>query len=115
MSQDPSTFAGLALTSQSSTSLTFVVSFYDGFRVAALPWRHRAGHGVAITMGIGEGYLERRTGGRIVFFWGDLGSSCGADYPRSCNRGIVMRPSADVVRVTIDTRDGDPWDVTVHV
>jgi hypothetical protein len=61
------------------------------------------------------GYFLRRANGRVAFIWGDLGSSCGSDYPDACHRGVVTQPSPNVLRVTIDTQQGDPGEFTVQV
>lgn len=100
----------------SSTSLTIVVSFYDGFRVEALPWKPWLERQVHVELGrVTEGYFARRAGGRIAFIWGNFRTNCGGTYPASCNRGIVTRPSPDVLRVTIDTRESAQWKYIVGV
>ena len=99
----------------SSTSLAFIVSFYEGFEVSELPWRPRGGPARGIAAGVEvfieidspniwagfSGYLLRRAEGRVAFIYGDLGSACGADFPNSCGRGTVKRIGPNVVRVVI--------------
>jgi hypothetical protein len=106
----------------SSTSLAFFVSFYEGFEVSELPWRPRGSPGpgrlvaaVLVTVDVAapnmwasfQGYLLRRAGDRIAFAYGDLGSSCGADFPHSCDRGTVKQLGPNLIRVTIDDLLGE--------
>jgi len=80
------------------------VVFYDGFVRNALAVRD-TDHGVRLRLsraGNLEGFFLRRSHGRIVFFYGDLASSCGAEpFPRFCASARVTRPSENVLRVRI--------------
>ena len=79
------------------------ISFYDGFRVSALPkvrnglLRGRGHVFVDLTTFVSGVYV--RGHGRIVFFYGDFGSNCGADFPRSCERARVRRSSDNVLSI----------------
>jgi hypothetical protein len=81
------------------------ISFYDDFRVSALP---KVGRG--FIRGSGEVWVDLtdfisgvygRRHGKIVFLYGDFGSSCGLDFPRGCLRARVRRSSDNV----LDVRD----------
>jgi hypothetical protein len=103
----------------SPTSLSITVSFHDGFRVGALPWRPLRNQDGVLQQGMFvdvtgvDGYFLRRAGGRVAFIYGDFGSSCGASFPSGCERGVVTRPSPDVLQVSIDLPG--PWAQTVTV
>jgi hypothetical protein len=103
----------------SPTSLSIRVSFHDGFSVGALPWSPDFGtdgvlqQGVLVDVTGVDGYFLRRAGRRVAFIYGDFGSSCGASYPDGCERGVVTRPSPDVLQVTMDTPG--PWEYSVRV
>jgi hypothetical protein len=79
------------------------ISFYDGFRVSALPkvrrhWLHGRGQvWVDITSAISGTYVRRHGG--IVFFYGDFGSACGLAFPRGCAQARVTRSSDNVLNV----------------
>jgi hypothetical protein len=79
------------------------ISFYDGFRVSALPkvrhgrLRGRGRVSVDLTGPITGLYVRRH--GKIVFLYGDFGSSCGLDFPRGCSRARVRRSSDNVLKV----------------
>ena len=94
-------WVGASLTQDGEFRVT--ISFYDGFRVSALPKvRHGLLHGrghvfVDLTEFISGTYVRRH--GKIVFLYGDFGSSCGADFPRSCLRARVRRSSDNVLNV----------------
>jgi hypothetical protein len=91
------------------------VSFYDGFRVSALPRVHsldRTMVRVQLTTYIDGLYVRRH--GRIVLFYGDFGSSCGADFPRSCERARVRRSSENVLKVRFPDI-GDPADPSYEI
>jgi hypothetical protein len=94
-------WVGASLTHDGEFRVT--ISFYDGFRVSALPKvRHGLLRGrghvfVDLTEFISGVYVRRH--GKIVFFYGDFGSSCGADFPRSCERARVKRSSDNVLNV----------------
>jgi hypothetical protein len=106
----------------SPMALTIVVSFHDGFRTGAL---HRTPfvpfEGVQVELQsfegspVSTGFFLRRAGGKVVFIWGDYGSTCGGvDYPHYCNRGLVRRLSRNVLSVTIDPRRTDALEFTVY-
>ena len=101
----------------SSTSMAFIVSFYEGFETDALPWRPAYEAEVLVHLQDAiSGRLVRRAGGRVAFLWGDLGSSCGASWPSGCSRGIVTFLSPRAVRVVIDTTQSEPgWPFNVSV
>jgi hypothetical protein len=79
------------------------IAFYDGFRVSALPkvrnggLRGRSRVSVDLTEFIIGLYVRRN--GKILFLYGDFGSSCGLDFPRGCLRARVTRSSDNVLRV----------------
>jgi hypothetical protein len=82
--------------------LRVTISFYDGFRVAALPTVHtldldRRVVRVQLT-GFVDGLYVRRHG-RIVLLYGDLGSTCGLDFPQGCPSARVIRSSDNVLKV----------------
>ncbi|MGZ8578254.1 MAG: hypothetical protein ACXWWX_01850 [Actinomycetota bacterium] len=81
------------------------ISFYDGFRISALPALRR-GHfypgqrgkgrlGVGLTNSY-AGYFMRREDGRPIFVYGDWGSDC-------CWIVQAKHPSRGVLRVTFPT------------
>jgi hypothetical protein len=97
--------------------LNIIVSFYDDFRVGALTTIHSGQKGVVVNLQeFATGFFVRRPGGRIIFVWGDLGSSCGGwNFPWHCERGVVTRISANVLRVTIVPEfDNSPWNIGVE-
>ena len=78
--------------------IVLVLSFYDDFRPRALP-RHKDWDdpGVHVTLSaVYHGLLFRRSDERIVFFYGDTGSSC-------CLKAVARQPSADVLKVVLLT------------
>jgi len=94
------------------------IAFYDGFRVSALPTvRHgrlRGSGQVSVDLtGYITGLYVRRHG-RIVFLYGDFGSSCGFDFPRGCLRAQVRRSSDNVLKVR-DTAFCDGADLSYEV
>jgi hypothetical protein len=81
----------------------FTVSFHDDFRRAAIHKR-RDGRGLWVHIADNlDGYFTRRRDGRTVFYYGDLGSTCGA-VPRTCYKAPVRFPATDLVRVTFEVR-----------
>jgi hypothetical protein len=94
-------WVGASLTQDGEFQVT--ISFYDGFRVSALPKvRHGLPRGrghvfVDLTEFISGVYVRRH--GKIVFFYGDFGSNCGLDFPRGCLRARVRRSSDNVLNV----------------
>lgn len=71
------------------------VSFHDGFKPRFLPRQidDRYSH-VSVGLGTVDGWFLRQHG-RIVFIWGDFGSSC-------CERAGVRRPASNVLSVVFD-------------
>ena len=98
----------------SPTELKIVVSFYDGFRVEALGRFTYSNRRVQVELqDYATGYFVRRPSGRIAFVWGDFASGCGAVF-QYCNKGVVTRPSANVLQVTIvPSFDALPWNIHV--
>jgi hypothetical protein len=89
-------WVGAAYTSEGEIHLS--VSFYDGFerrRLPRDPTDSRSNVRINLS-GALNGYFLRRPGGRIIFLWGDFGSSCCAP------RGRVRQPLPNVLSVTID-------------
>lgn len=89
-------WVGAAYTSTGEIHLS--VSFYDGFDWRLLPTDPTdLDSNVNVWLsGALNGYFLRRPGGRLVFLWGDFGSSCCAPKAR------VTRPSSDVLSVVFD-------------
>jgi hypothetical protein len=75
------------------------ISFYDGFRVSALPKVHRGRNQLRVSLTIFLSGVFVRRHGRIVLFYGDFGSGCGAVFPRFCFRARVTRSSDNVLKV----------------
>ncbi len=87
---------GAAYTARGEIHLS--VSFYDGFDWRLLPrmsdpWWDES-RALVVLSGANAGYFLRLHG-RVVFLWGDFGSTC-------CARDPVTRPSANVLSVTFD-------------
>jgi hypothetical protein len=79
--------------------IRITVSFYDGFRLSALSHGRDVEHGLRVRLtGSIAGVFQRRHG-RIVFFYGDFASGCGAAFPKACWRARVTRPSANILKV----------------
>jgi hypothetical protein len=105
----------------SPTQLNIIVSFYDGFRVEALRTIHFGGQSSAWVYlqdkEESQGVFIRRPGGRIIFVWGNLHNCGGNNFPQLCERGVVTRLSANVLRVVIDPSpvmfDDHPWNIRV--
>jgi hypothetical protein len=85
---------GAAYTSSGEIHLS--VAFYDGFERRFLPRdiNDSYSHVEVGLSGALNGWFHRRLG-RIVFTWGDFGSSC-------CERAPVRRPSSNVLSVVFD-------------
>jgi hypothetical protein len=84
----------------STGELHLGISFYDGFDPSMLPMgfdRHVSVVRVKLTPAL-DGLFIRRPSGRIVFIWGDYGSSC-------CEVARVTRPAPDVLSVVFDPLD----------
>ena len=86
-------WVGATYTSTGEIHLT--VSFHDGFKRRFLPRGidDRYSH-VSVGLGTVDGWFLRRPG-RIVFIWGDFGSSC-------CERAPVRQPTSNVLSVVFD-------------
>jgi hypothetical protein len=86
-------WVGAAYTSTGEIHLSF--SFYDGFKRRFLPREidDRYSH-VSVGLGTVDGWFLRQHG-RIVFIWGDFGSSC-------CERARVRQPSSNALSVVFD-------------
>ena len=91
-------WVGAAYTAAGAIHLS--VSFYDAFRLWLLPRisSDQESHVSVQLSGALNGYFARVSGGRIVFIWGDFGSSC-------CERDVASRPSSQVISVTFDPCD----------
>jgi len=79
-----------------SGELHVSVSFYGRFEPRLLPRRGREGRshvGIRLSAALDSTFV--RSHGRLVFIWGDFGSSCCAGAP-------VRRPSSNVLSVTFD-------------
>jgi hypothetical protein len=86
-------WVGAAYTSTGELHLS--VSFHDGFKRRFLPRQIDERHShVSVGLGTVDGWFLRQHG-RIVFIWGDFGSSC-------CERAGVRRPSSKVLSVVFD-------------
>jgi hypothetical protein len=85
---------GAAYTSTGAIHVS--VSFYDGFKRRFLPREldDQLSH-VSVGLSTFEGWFLRQHG-RIVFMWGDFGSSV------CCRRARVRQPSSNVLSVVID-------------
>ena len=86
-------WVGAAYTSTGEIHLS--VSFHDEVKPRFLPRQidDRYSH-VSVGLGTVDGWFLRRHG-RIVFIWGDFGSSC-------CERARVRRPASNVLSVVFD-------------
>ena len=84
---------GAAYTSTGEIHLS--VAFHDEFKRRYLPRKidDRYSH-VSVGLGTVDGWFLRQHG-RIVFIWGDFGSSC-------CERAGVRRPASNVLSVVFD-------------
>ena len=73
------------------------ISFYRGFRPRLLPRRptDSRSHVSLWLSGALNGYFIHRDDGRIVFIWGDFGSTC-------CEKAFATRRSRTSLSVTID-------------
>jgi hypothetical protein len=84
------------------------LSFYSGFEVRALPSRVGETSSVQIILSPHSlGFFLRRSGGRVIFYWGDVGSDC-------CNTAVVSRLGPDVLQVTPNQHNyggGGPYDL----
>jgi hypothetical protein len=106
-------WVGAAFRADDTIRLT--VSMYGDFRVSALPetsgkplsWFGQRGLlRVRLTAHLSGFFVQRRSG-RVVFLYGDTGSSC-------CSRARVRRPSATVLRVVFPVIH-DAADLTYEV
>ena len=86
-------WVGAAYTSTDEIHLSF--SFYDGFKRRFLPREidDRYSH-VSVGLGTVDGWFLRQQG-RIVFIWGDFGSSC-------CEHARVRQTSSNALSVVFD-------------
>jgi hypothetical protein len=86
-------WVGAAYTSTGEIHLS--VSFHDGYKPRFLPREidDRYSH-VSVGLGTVDGWFLRQHG-RIVFIWGDFGSSC-------CERARVRRPASNALSVIFD-------------
>lgn len=87
-------WVGAAYTSTGEIHLSF--SFYDGFKRRFLPREidDRYSH-VSVGLGTVDGWFLRQHG-RIVFIWGDFGSSA------CCGRAQASRPSSNTLSVVFN-------------
>jgi hypothetical protein len=89
-------WVGAAYTSAGKIHLSF--SFYDAFRLRRLPTARENSdtdsHLSVWLSGALNGYFIRH-GGRVIFVWGDFGSSC-------CETAEVTRPGPKVFSVTFN-------------
>jgi len=90
-------WVGAAYTSTGKIHLS--VSFYDAFRLRQLPRPGETSdldsHVSVWLSGALNGYFMRQPGGRVIFEWGDFGSTC-------CKTADVTRPGARVFSVTFN-------------
>ena len=86
----------IGATYTSNGEIHLSVSFYDGFERRFLPRDINDSYShvnIEIRGGL-DGWFHRQDG-RIVFTWGDFGSSC-------CERARVRQPSSNVLSVVVD-------------
>lgn len=86
----------IGATYTSSGEIHLSVSFYDGFERRFLPRAidERYSHVSLALSGFLDGWFVRQHG-RIVFIWGDFGSTC-------CSRARVRQPSSNALSVVFD-------------
>ena len=86
----------IGATYTSSGEIHLSVSFYDGFERRFLPRAidERYSHVSLALSGFLDGWFVRQHG-RVVFIWGDFGSTC-------CARARVRQPSSNTLSVVFD-------------
>lgn len=91
-------WVGAAYTAAGDIHLS--VSFYSDFRPRLLPRfpHYEESHASVQLSGALHGDFMRGSHGRILFIWGDHGSSC-------CEKDVASQPSSQVISVTFDPCD----------